>query len=288
MQSRNPILSKPDAWMAPSQPQQTHPGQGYSQPHPDQGYQQTYSGQAYPPPGQPYADLNAQQFAAPVAPGRMTIEDVLTKSAITLGALVAVATLTFIFLPPRMLLPVWIVAALASFVPVLLVSFRRKINPAFVLLYAAVEGVFIGAVSKYFALVFGNGIVPAAALATLVAAATTLGAYKFFRIKVTGKFRKVVVIATLSYVGVLLVNFVLSFFGMAFIMVGNMTIWALVASAIGVTLAVLNLILDFDYIEQGIAVGADASESWRAAFGLTVTLVWLYVEMLRLLSYFRN
>jgi uncharacterized YccA/Bax inhibitor family protein len=62
----------------------------------------------------------------------------------------------------------------------------------------------------------------------------------------------------------------------------------LLVSAVGVTLAVLNLILDFDYIEQGIAIGAPAQESWRAAFGLTVTMVWLYVEILRILSYIRR
>ncbi|MBI5027997.1 MAG: Bax inhibitor-1/YccA family protein, partial [Actinobacteria bacterium] len=62
----------------------------------------------------------------------------------------------------------------------------------------------------------------------------------------------------------------------------------LLASAIGVGLAVFNLILDFDYIEQGVAMGAPASESWRGAFGLTVTMVWLYIEILRILSYFRR
>jgi uncharacterized YccA/Bax inhibitor family protein len=133
-----------------------------------------------------------------------------------------------------------------------------------------------------------NGIVPAALMSTVVAAVATLAVYKFFRIRVTSKFRKVVIIGTFAYAGLLLVNFVMSLFGGGFLFSGGNLFLLLGISAIGIGLAVFNLILDFDYVEQGIAMGADASESWRAAFGLTVTLVWLYVEMLRVLSYLRN
>ncbi|MET0693483.1 MAG: Bax inhibitor-1/YccA family protein, partial [Propionibacteriaceae bacterium] len=69
---------------------------------------------------------------------------------------------------------------------------------------------------------------------------------------------------------------------------GPVTLFAVGISAIAIVLAVLNLVLDFDYIEQGVKMGAPARESWRAAFGLTVTMVWLYIEMLRLLSYLRR
>ena len=125
-------------------------------------------------------------------------------------------------------------------------------------------------------------------MSTIFAAAATLLAYRLFNIRVTNKFRKFVMIGTLAYAGLLLVNIILSFFGAGFLFNGGNLVLMLAVSALGIGLAVFNLILDFDYIEQGIAMGADASESWRAAFGLTVTLVWLYVEMLRLLSYFRN
>ncbi|HML50143.1 MAG TPA: Bax inhibitor-1/YccA family protein [Propionicimonas sp.] len=286
MRSNNPILSKPDAWMAPSQPQQAYPGQNQGQPY----IGQPYPGQTYAQPGAApgYGDPNAAQFAPPPAiAGRMTIEDVLTKTAVTMGTLAAVAVLTFMFMPAQFLLPALVIGALGSFVPVLFVSFRRKVNPAFVLAYAAIEGVFIGAVSKMYESAW-DGIVPAALMATVVAALATLGAYKLFRIRVTSRFRKVVFIGTIAYAGLLLVNFVMSMFGVNFLFGhGNLAL-LLGISAIGIGLAVFNLILDFDYVEQGIAAGADASESWRAAFGLTVTLVWLYVEMLRLLSYLRN
>jgi uncharacterized YccA/Bax inhibitor family protein len=273
--SSNPVLSKPDAW-------QTAPAQSYTP------YQPYAPGQGYP------NDVNAAQFDQPGAPAdRMTLDDVITKTAITLGMVILTASLTFFaanagLIPLGGLSVATIVAALVAFGAAMVVSLRRKVSPGFVLAYAAIEGVFIGGVSYIYALYFGNGILPAAVLGTLVASAATLGAYKFFRIRVSGRFRQMVAIGTMAYAGVLLVNLVLSFFGMSFITAGNMTVWGLVASAIGVGLAVFNLILDFDFIEQGIAQGAVASESWRGAFGLTVTLVWLYLELLRLLSYFNR
>jgi uncharacterized YccA/Bax inhibitor family protein len=95
----------------------------------------------------------------------------------------------------------------------------------------------------------------------------------------------------MAFAGVMLINFVLSLFGVDLGLrdVGpGAGMIAILASALGVVLAVLNLIMDFDYIEQGIAMRAPASESWRGAFGLTVTMVWLYTELLRILSYFRR
>ncbi|MGV8910336.1 MAG: Bax inhibitor-1/YccA family membrane protein [Propionicimonas sp.] len=277
MQSNNPVLSKPDAWQPVNATGQyaQYPGQ--------QAPGQPYQGQQYP--GQPSDFGPGNQ---PVQAGRMTIDDVITKSAITMGTLMAVAALTFLFLPQALLWPAAIVGALVSFGVVMVVSFRRQINPGFVLVYAAIEGIFIGAISKVYENLY-DGIVPAAVLGTIVAAATTLAAYKFFRIKVTNKFRRMVMIGTIAYAGVLFVNFILSLFGVNLLFGTGTSIGLLLLfSAIGVGLAVFNLILDFDYIEQGVAMGADASQSWRAAFGLTVTMVWLYIEILRLLSYFRR
>ena len=284
MRSTNPVLSKPDTWQVdPAQTQGQYQAQ-YGQPGQYAQYAQ------YAQPGQPggyVQDPYQQAPVVPQAPGRMTIDDVITKSAITMGTLMVVAALTFVFMPAQILFPAAMISAVVAFGTVLLVSFRRALNPAFVLAYAAIEGVFIGAISKVYEDAW-NGIVPAALMATLVAAAATLGAYKFFRIKVTSKFRKMVMIGTIAYAGVLFVNMTLSFFGMGFLFSsGNLGLLLLI-SALGVGLAVFNLILDFDYIEQGIAMGASDTESWRAAFGLTVTMVWLYIEMLRLLSYFRS
>lgn len=281
MQSSNPVLSKA-GWSQPPQPQYA-PGQ---QPFPGQPdpYGQPY-GQ------QPYGQPPVQQAPA----GVMTIDDVITKSAITLGTVILVAALTFVgftsgTIPVQFLQPAMIVGALVSFGVVLLVSFRRQIKPGFVLAYAAIEGVFLGAISLVFELIYPGIVIPAV-MGTFVAAGATLAAYKFFRIKVTSKFRQMVMIGTIAYAGVLLVNLVLSLFGvnLGIISITGEVSWiALLASAVGVGLAVFNLILDFDFIERGIALRAPSSESWRGAFGLTVTMVWLYIEILRILSYFRR
>ncbi len=276
MRSSNPVLSRPDAFTPQQQGQY-----GYQQPGQPQGHY------GYQQPGQPYPGQQYPQDPTRTAQGTMTIDDVITKSAITMGTVVATAALTFMFMPARFLFPAVIVSAIVGFITVMIVAARRVINPGAVLAYAAIEGVFIGAISKVYESAWG-GIVPAAVMATLVTAGATLAAYKFFRIKVTNKFRKMVMIGTLAYAGLLMVNFVLSLFGMGFLFSGGNLAFLLLISAIGVGLAVFNLILDFDYIEQGIAMGAPASESWRGAFGLTVTMVWLYIEMLRLLSYFRS
>ena len=165
------------------------------------------------------------------------------------------------------------------------------INPALVLLYAAIEGVFIGMISKYFEYLY-SGIVAQAVLGTFAAAGVTLAAYKFFNIRVTPKFQKVVIIATIGFAVAMLLNFLLSLAGFNLGLrddgTGSVSLLAIGVSALGVILAVLNLVLDFDYIEQGVAMGAPAKESWRGAFGLTVTMVWLYIEILRILSYLRR
>lgn len=280
MRSSNPVLSRPDAFT----PQQQNPQgyQQYGQPQGQYGYQQP--GQPYP--GQQYYPQDPVQATR----GVMTIDDVITKSAITMGTVIAVAAITFMFMPATLLLPAMIVSALVGFVTVMIVAARRVINPGAVLAYAAIEGVFIGAVSKIYESAWG-GIVPAAVMATLVTAGATLAVYKFFRIKVTSKFRKMVMIGTMSLLGVLLVNFVLALFGVntGLREVGSGAgMLAILVSVIAVALAVANLIVDFDSVERGIAQGAPAQESWRAALGITVTMVWLYVEILRILSYFRD
>jgi len=159
------------------------------------------------------------------------------------------------------------------------------ISPALVIGYAALEGVFVGAMSKSFQLSFGEGVVTGAVLGTVAAFVGTLAAYKFFNIQVGTKFRKWVVAAMFGFVAVTLLDFVLHFFGADFGFNGLGTM-GLISSFIGLGLGVLMLILDFDFVERGIAAGLPERESWRAAFALTVTLVWIYIELLRILAIF--
>jgi uncharacterized YccA/Bax inhibitor family protein len=273
LRSSNPILSKKDAF-TPAAPQ-------YGQPY------QSYPGQGggFGGPQDPYS--NAPQ----TLPGRMTLDDVITKTAVTMAVLVVAAALAWNFVPEGLYFPAMILSAIVGFVVVLLVSFRRNVSPPLVIAYAAIEGVFIGMISKVYES-FYSGIVAQAVVATFVAAGVTLAAYKFFNIRVTAQFKKVVFISTIAFAALMLVNLVFSLAtgggGLRGGITGPVSGLALLISAVAVVLAVLNLVLDFDYVERGIEMGAPANESWRAAFGLTVTMVWLYIELLRLISYIRR
>jgi len=273
LRSSNPILSKQDAF-TPAAPQ-------YGQSEFGRSPYQQYPPEAY---GQP---APVQQ----VPEGRMTFDDVVTKTAVTMGLLAITAGLAWLLVPAGLYFPAMVLSGLVGFVVVMVVSFRRNVSPGLVLAYAAIEGIFIGMISKVFEGLY-PGIVAQAVVATFFAAGATLAAYKFFNIRVTAKFSKIVVISTLAFAALMLVNFIWSIAtgsgGLRGGIVGPVSPLAVGISLIAIVLAVLNLVLDFDYIEKGVAMGAPARESWRGAFGLTVTMVWLYVEMLRLLSYLRR
>jgi uncharacterized YccA/Bax inhibitor family protein len=164
------------------------------------------------------------------------------------------------------------------------------ISPALVIAYAAVEGLFVGAFSKVMEARFGGdegGLVIGAVIGTFAAVAGTLAAYKFFNIQVGAKFRTWVIAAMFGFVAVSLLDFVLSFFD-AEIGINGFGGIGFVMSLVGLGLGVLLLILDFDFVERGIAAGLPERESWRAAFGLTVTIIWIYIEMLRILAILRG
>ncbi|MDX6231519.1 MAG: hypothetical protein QOH68_470 [Nocardioidaceae bacterium] len=233
--------------------------------------------------------------------GRMTIDTVVEKTGITLLVLAVAAGITWVMIGDLgadatasdaygRAFTFAIGGAIIGLVLSLVNSFKKVISPALVLAYAVFEGVFVGAFSKVIAAYVGDAsIVFQAIAATMVAFAGTLAAYKFFNIQVTAKFRRVVTISIFAFVGATLLNLLLSWTGV----VDNGGIrgfntLGLVVSAIAVVLAVFMLILDFDFVEQGVAAGLPERESWRAAFGLTVTLVWLYIEILRILAILRG
>ncbi|GAB2483030.1 Bax inhibitor-1/YccA family protein [Luteococcus sediminum] len=273
----NPILSQRDAFTARA---------------PQSGYQQGYAQPGFPAPGQPqygqtpygqpqYGQASGTGLAEP----SMTLDDVIGKTGITMLTLMASAVASFLFLPAGLLMPALVLSALVGMVTVFMVAGRKKLNPGMVLFYAVVEGVFVGAFSQYFEAA-SAGIVKDAVLGTFAAAGATLAAYKYFNVRVGSRFRRMVFIATAAFAGVMLVNFVLALLG--FTMGVRTGALGLVVALLGAGLAVFNLVIDFDDIERGIAMNAPASESWRAAFGLTVTMVWLYIEILRILDYFRR
>ncbi|HUP99930.1 MAG TPA: Bax inhibitor-1/YccA family protein [Aeromicrobium sp.] len=235
--------------------------------------------------------------------GRMTLETVIEKTAITTGTLVITSVLAFVFIGSQVgetresleqaigiagMLS--LVGALGGFVLAMVNSFKKVVSPALVLAYAAIEGLFVGAFSWFVSVQFAGGqldLVFGAVLGTLAALGGTLAAYKFFNIQVGNRFRKVVIASMFGFVAVSLLDWVLSFFGHSFGFNGFGPM-GLISSVIGVVIAVFMLILDFDFVERGVAAGLPERESWRAAFGLTVTIVWLYIELLRILAILRG
>jgi uncharacterized YccA/Bax inhibitor family protein len=263
-----------------------------------EGFNGRASSNAYPASGMTYPAYGTQSPSgygapqAPVATGPMTIDTVVQKTGVTLAVVVLAAGLTWLLTGDpaagaTSLYTLAMVGAFGGFALSMVNSFKRVISPPLVIAYAALEGIFVGALSKVFDASFGGGIVVGAVLGTIAAFAGTLAAYKFFNIQVGDKFRKWVVAAMFGFVAVSLLDLVLGFFHASFGFngLGGM---GLVASLIGLGLGVLMLILDFDYVERGIAAGLPEQESWRAAFGLTVTLVWIYIELLRILAILRG
>jgi uncharacterized YccA/Bax inhibitor family protein len=274
----NPVFARAEAFQ-PHANQQAWPGQqGYPQ-----GFQPAPAGAGYDPYQQ------QTQRTEPV----MTFDDVVAKTGVVLLTLFVVAALTFFGVAnrPGLANGAALLSALVGFVTVLIVSTRAKVPVAGVIAYSVIEGVFLGAISAIFELLY-PGIVVQAVLGTFCAAGVTLAAYKFLNIRVTSRFRQVVTIATIGFAVVMLINLVLAFFvpaGMGLREIGPGAGWlSILCSALGVVLAAMNLVVDFDTAEQGVRNQAPASESWRAAFGIAVTMVWLYTEILRILSYFRG
>ncbi len=253
--------------------------------------------------GKPGTDITLQPnvdggYSMPPTTGRMTMDTVVEKTAITLGLVVISAAVTWfmigdIYASAQAMSNAYMLAiggAIVGLVLSLVISFRKKLNPLFIMTYSIVEGVFVGAFSKVISAYIGDAtIVFQAVMATMIAFAATLAAYKFFNIRVTPKFRRIVTIAIFAFAAVTLVNFVLSLTGV--LDQGGLrgfNTLGLVVSLFAVGLAVFSLIMDFDYIERGIAMGLPEVESWRGAFGLTVTLIWMYLEILRILAILRS
>lgn len=268
---------------------------------------QTYagSGQAYPGYGQTPTSPDYGIPTQETEQGRMTIDSVVQKTAITLAVVIAFAALTWFWTGDAItedalgqpvenpdaisnLYLALMVGSFGAFGLSMVNSFKRVISPALVIAFAALEGVALGAFSKFIGLYVGDtGIVLQAVIGTFAAFAGTLAAYKFFNIQVGNKFRTFVVAAMFGMVALGLMEMVLRFFGNQIGFFGFGGIGLLFAIG-GLVLGVFMLILDFDFVEKGIAAGLAERESWRAAFGLTVSLVWIYTNLLRILAIFQQ
>ena len=219
--------------------------------------------------------------------GRMTLDDVIMKSALTIGTVVLVAIGAWMLVPPAVFMPVMLTGLLVGFVLGLVNAFKKVPSPGLILGYAIAEGVFLGTISKVFGMVY-SGAVMQAIVATFVTFAVCLLLYKSRLVKVNARFTRIVVLATIAYAVFCLVNLAVMFFAPgAFGEFGLRSgLLGIGIGLIAVVLASMNLMLDFEFISQGVRNGVDRRYAWSAAFGLTVTLVWLYIEFLRLAAIF--
>jgi uncharacterized YccA/Bax inhibitor family protein len=239
----------------------------------------------------PYAQQDTQ-YGAPQAPARsgaMTIDDVVTRTAMTLGTVVLTAALAWALLPVDEAnlgksYGIGIGAALVAFALAMVQSFKRKAAPALIISYAAFEGVFLGVISSAVSTYISPGTVMQAVMGTMCVFAGVLIAYKMRWIRVTRRFYGFVMAAAMGFVLLMMVNLLFSVFGGGDGLGFRSGGLGILFGVIGIILGACFLALDFKQVEDGINFGAPREEAWLAAFGLTLTLVWIYLEMLRLLS----
>lgn len=263
------------------------------------------------------AAANAQlegMYAAPPAGAietdRMSVEDTVWKTAglfaillvtaavgwfLTLGGVAAPEQNPYDQFQPN-LMP-WIIGALGGFVLAMVISFtsRKKVRPALIFAYAAFEGLFIGGISAFFEVMW-PGIVVQATLATVSVVGVTLALFASGKIRASKKATKIFMVAMVGYLVFSLLNLVLMWtgvlpegqaFGLYSATIMGIPL-GLIIGVLVVIMAAYSLVLDFDQIQQGVRNGAPRKYGWLGAFGIMVTVVWLYVEILRMIAIVRG
>ncbi|HEX7189515.1 MAG TPA: Bax inhibitor-1/YccA family protein [Actinomycetes bacterium] len=259
MESRNPVFNRSDAFSR----------RGYA----------TFN-EAPPASAGQLEDMYSAPAATGLQTGRMTMDDVVIKTGLMFAVLVPLAAVNFFLKNPVLTFG----GAIAGLVIALVISFKQSTNPALMLTYAGLEGLFVGGISGVYE-DFYDGIVAQAVLGTLAVFSVALWAYKSGRVRATPKFQRGVMIALGGYLVFSLVNLGVVLFTDNNLRGGWLGIGI---GLIAITIAAAMLILDFDFAEQGVKNGLPERYSWLAAFGLVVTLVWLYIEFLRLISILRG
>ena len=258
------------------------PGAGTTYPQP----------QVDPQQWQSVEDAYQQPAAGLAQTGRLTYDDVIVKTGGLLALVVVAGALNWFLLGGNLL--VTFGGLVVGLVLGLVNAFKREPSPGLIVGYAAAEGLFLGGISKFFETVY-PGIVLQAVLATGATFVATLLLFKSGAVRVTPKMTRFVLIALVGYALFSLVNLGIMLFGASDAAFGLRTSVEIMGIPLGVIIGVLAvglaafcLIMDFDAIKRGVEGGIPARFAWSAAFGLLVTLVWLYLEFLRLLAILRG
>lgn len=230
-------------------------------------------------------------FGRPAGPapvtGRdsFTVEGAIYKTALLLGILMVSGLAAGVLVPASAYPPALIGAIVATLVLVVAISFKPDLAPGLAPLYAVIEGALLGIITVVIESQPGlDGIAIQAAIGTVAVLAVMLTLYKTGVVRVTQRFRMMVMAATGAIFLTYLASFVLGFFGVEFGFLHGNSMLSIGISLLVIGVAAMNLALDFDFIENAARAGLPAKAEWYAAFGLLVTLVWLYLEILRLLA----
>lgn len=238
-----------------------------------------------PTPGQLQEHFSIPD-ATPDQMERMTYQDTIFKTLAGFAVLLVGAAIGWVF--PALA----IVGLIAGLVLALVNIFKKKPSPALILAYAFAEGLLVGGVSMFFSTMW-DGIVPMAVLGTLGVVAVTLALFANGKVRVSKRATQIFLVATLGYVAFSLVNVVLMMTGVVGGFGGARDFEIIPGVPLGIPLGILvvllaaySLVMDFDQIKRGVETGQPRIYGWTGAFGIIVTVVWLYLEILRLLSYF--
>lgn len=226
----------------------------------------------------------------------MTIDDVVTKSALTLGLIVVLGAVSYFLSTnnPGLAIPLLAIGGIGGFITVLVATFGKKMGSAPVtLIYAAFEGLFVGAFSLVVPSAYGVAgveiptLIFQAIIASIAVFAGMLFVYKTGAIRVTPRFTRFMTAAIIGVALMALVNFVAAiFFDFNPLRDGGPI--AIIFSLVCIGLAAFSFLMDFDNADKLVRAGAPAKMAWGVALGLAVTIVWLYTEILRLLAIFNN
>jgi uncharacterized YccA/Bax inhibitor family protein len=222
----------------------------------------------------------AEAYAGPT----MTLNGTIAKSAALFAIVVVFALFSWdLFFYMGVPLPYLIAIPLVGVALAFLITFKKHLAAYIAPVYCALQGLFLGGVSGLLETQY-PGIANQAMLLTLTIFGSMLLLYSTRVIKATERFKSIIITATFGIFCYYMLSWVLMLFGVEMALIHSSGIAGIVFSVFVVIIAAMNLILDFDTIEQGVAVGAPKYMEWYSAFGLTVTLIWLYIEILRLLS----
>lgn len=239
------------------------------------------------PSAQQLDELYARSAATPDDMGRMTYENTIQKTVGAFAVLLVFAAVGW-FVPG-----LWIIGGIVGFVLALVNIFKKEPSPALILAYAGAQGLFVGGISAFYQSMW-EGIVVQAVVATLVVVGVTLALFASGKIRASKRATQIFLVAMIGYAVFSLVNFGLMAFGVTSTMFGLRDVTFL-GMPLGFWLGILvvlmaaySLVLDFDSVKTGVERGAPSKYGWTAAFGIMVTVIWLYLEILRLLAILRG